>query len=163
MRYTRNRQYPVEQRHVDEAGASLHGGANGTVPLLPEAVDADVQGLADRAAEHDTRFGAHANRLTALEAFQAALPNLVLQTGKLSVSFTNESLYTRPITFPRAFSTTPNVFCSIESGSGVTARWDARAFNITASGFTLFCFPNDIGDTKTWSGIPVSWLALTLG
>ncbi|WP_205327562.1 H-type lectin domain-containing protein [Glycomyces sp. YM15] len=123
----------------------------------------DVQRLADRTSEHDSRFDSHTSRLTALEAFQGTLPNLALQTGKLAVSFSNVSTYTRVITFPRAFTIAPNVFCSLESGAGTTARWGVRPFNITTTGFTLFCYPNDAGSAQTWSNIPVSWLAITLG
>ncbi|MCD0446452.1 H-type lectin domain-containing protein [Glycomyces sp. A-F 0318] len=122
-----------------------------------------MQHLADRDAAHDSHFDEHATRLTALEAFQAALPNLDLQVGRQAVSFTNQSLHTRVLTSPRPFPTAPSVFCSLESGSGVTGRWDARAFNITAQGFPLFCYPNNIGDTSSWSNIPVSRLALTIG
>lgn len=163
MRYTRNRAYPVEQRTVDEPGSSLHGGVNGTAPNLPDAIDADVHGLANRVTGNDSRLGDHANRLTVLETFQASLPNLNLQTGKLAVSFSNLSTYTRVVTFPRAFTTAPNVFCSLESGAGTTARWAVRPFNITTTTFTLFAYPNDSGTTQTWSNIPVSWLAITLG
>jgi hypothetical protein len=163
VRYTRNRSYPVEQRHVDEAGVTLHGGADGTKPTLADAVDADVQTVANRVTGHDSALADLAADIAALQAFQNALPKLAIQTGKIAVSFSNQSLYTLAVTFPQAFGTAPTMMCTIESGSGVTGRWDVRPFNITTTGFTLFCFPNDAGTTQTWASVPVSWTALTIG
>jgi hypothetical protein len=67
MRFTRNRQYPIEDRTVDEAGSSLHGGQGGTAPMLPELVDADMQTVLDRVGGNDNRIAEHDSRLTALE------------------------------------------------------------------------------------------------
>lgn len=74
MRLTRHRQYPVEQRLVDEAGSSLHGGEAGTAPVLPELVDSDMRLVFDRLGAHDSDLAAHANRLTALETRVAQQP-----------------------------------------------------------------------------------------
>jgi hypothetical protein len=67
MRFTRNRQYPVEDRTVDEAGSSLHGGQTGTAPVLPELVDADMRLIFDRLGVHDSRISEHEGRLSVLE------------------------------------------------------------------------------------------------
>lgn len=163
MRYTRHRQYPAEQRHLDEAGSSLHGGVDGTKPVLADAVDADVHAVAARVDGHAMTLAELATDVAALQAFQNALPKLTIQTGRIAVSFSNQSLYTLAVTFPAPFATAPTMMCTIESGSGVTARWDVRPFNITPAGFTLFCFPNDVGTSQTWSAQPVSWTALTIG
>ncbi|WP_205327560.1 hypothetical protein [Glycomyces sp. YM15] len=74
MRLTRHRQYPVEQRLVDEAGSSLHGGQTGTAPVLPDLVDADMHSVFDRLGGHDTRLAAHDTRLNALESRIAQQP-----------------------------------------------------------------------------------------
>lgn len=56
MRYTRYRQYPVEQRGADEAGVSLHGGIDGTAEILAEKLDRDIHDLIGHLHDHDTRL-----------------------------------------------------------------------------------------------------------
>lgn len=67
MRFTRNRQYPIEDRTGDEAGSSLHGGQTGTAPILPELVDADMHAVLNRLGGHDSRIAEHDSKLAALE------------------------------------------------------------------------------------------------
>ncbi|MFD8611085.1 hypothetical protein [Streptomyces sp. NPDC059631] len=84
-----------------------------------------------------------------------------LQKGTALVSFTNQTSWTQQIAFPEAYPSTPSgVTTQILSGAGPTARWDSRAFTVTPTGFTLFCFVTDAANTPvTWSSIPVYWEA----
>ncbi|MYR57789.1 hypothetical protein GTY54_16635 [Streptomyces sp. SID625] len=63
------------------------------------------------------------------------------------------------MTFTSEFAATPRVFTNINSGSGATARWIARAINITTKGFDLFLFSAD-GTASTWSNIQVLFQAV---
>lgn len=84
--------------------------------------------------------------------------------GSVSVSFTNENTYTRDITFSKPFAATPTVTVNINSSAGSTGRWGARAYNVTASGFTLFLYAGDLNGTEkaTWSGQIVQWQAMAV-
>lgn len=83
--------------------------------------------------------------------------NLVaFEKGVRSTSFTALASTTANITFTAGrFTTAPNVHANINSTAGVAAGWNARATNVTASGFTLLLF----GPSATWAGIPVQWTA----
>lgn len=84
-----------------------------------------------------------------------------IQSGQLNVSFTNLALYTTTVTFPVPFSAAPRVTVNIASQLGPTARWGARAVDITTAGFTLFLFAGDTTNPEdTWSNIPVQWEAV---
>lgn len=85
------------------------------------------------------------------------------QTGIELVSFTSLSSHTRTVTFPVPFASIPVIPApNIASGAGAAARWGARAFSITTTGFTLFVYTGD--DTgiapQTWTNIPVHWIAI---
>jgi hypothetical protein len=47
----------------------------------------------------------------------------------------------------------------IDTGVGATARWEARAISINASGFIMFVYSSD-ATSDTWTDIPVSYMAL---
>jgi hypothetical protein len=84
-----------------------------------------------------------------------------MQTGQVSVSFSNLALYTTTVTFPVPFTSTPRVFTNIASLSGPTARWGARGCDVSTTQFTLFLFAGELEDGEdTWSSIPVQWLAV---
>lgn len=72
------------------------------------------------------------------------------------VSFAAVTSKTVAVSFATAFAAAPNVHCNINSGSGVTANWHARAINISTTGFTMFCF----GPSNTWTNVPVQWTAV---
>lgn len=61
--------------------------------------------------------------------------------------------FTVAVTFPSGrFSAAPVVSgINLNSGSGATARWSARAINVTATGFTLFAFASVAGVTATFT------------
>lgn len=83
------------------------------------------------------------------------------QSGEESITFSSVVLFTKTVTFPITFATTPRVFTNINSTLGPTARWGSRAYGVTASGFTLFVFAGGDGLTVgSWSGIPVQWNAV---
>ncbi|MET9142455.1 H-type lectin domain-containing protein [Streptomyces sp. NPDC004042] len=81
------------------------------------------------------------------------------ETGSRNITFTNQSSATVAMTFATPFAATPRVFTNINSGSGTTARWVARAINITTTGFDLFLFSAD-GTNSTWSSIQVLFQAV---
>ncbi|MEU2487019.1 H-type lectin domain-containing protein [Streptomyces sp. NPDC012617] len=77
-------------------------------------------------------------------------------------SFTNVTSFTRNITFTTPFAAPPHVTVNINSGAGPTARWGARAINVSTTGFTIFLFSGALGETGTWASVPVSWRATGL-
>lgn len=82
-----------------------------------------------------------------------------VQSGGVTVSFTARAAWTVNITFPVPFTSPPVMSANIASGAGSTARWGARAINITPEGFQLFLFAGTSGATATWDNIGVSWIA----
>ena len=162
MRLTRHRQYPVEERHVDEAGASLHGGHDGTKPVLADAIDADMHTVLGRLAAHDTRFGELTDVLAAALAFIDRFPDLRIQTGRAALTFAARDAHSYRVTFPTAFANTPIVLPNIDDAPGATARWDVRAINTSTTGFTFFVYSNEAGAATAWSNVGISWLALSL-
>lgn len=84
------------------------------------------------------------------------------QVGAVNLSFTTLDSYSgTTVTFPTAFAVTPKVFVNIDSGGAATARWQARAINVTTSQFVPFVFASTAGNNATWSAVPVNWLAVT--
>lgn len=78
------------------------------------------------------------------------------ESGNVSFTFTSQTSQTFVVTFGTPFPSAPNmVDTDINSGSGSTAGWNSRAFNITATGFTLFVF----GSVSTWTNVQVLWMA----
>lgn len=88
-------------------------------------------------------------------------PARALQDGIASVSFTSQTSYSQSVTFPTPFTTVPTMSVNIASGAGAAAHWDARAINVTTTGFTLFVFAPSGATAQTWSAIPVHWMATT--
>jgi hypothetical protein len=84
----------------------------------------------------------------------------IVQTGTESISFVTQSAFTKAVAFPNAFTAVPVVMVNIATNDASTARWDARAVGITATGFTLSVFKGDNADAAaTWTNIPVQWMA----
>ncbi|GAA4905301.1 H-type lectin domain-containing protein [Streptomyces coeruleoprunus] len=75
------------------------------------------------------------------------------ESGTVTVSFTSATSFTQAVTFETPFSKVPRVFTNINSGVGATSNWHVRAYNVSTTGFTIFCF----GPSTSWSGIPVQW------
>lgn len=73
-----------------------------------------------------------------------------------SVSFTSLSSTTVNVVFAHPFAANPNIMVNINSGSGSTSQWHARAINITKIGFQIFVFGPS---ANTWSGVVVQWSA----
>lgn len=85
------------------------------------------------------------------------------QSRTESISFTSQTLFIQAVTFDVQFRGTPVVFANIATSAGTAARWDARAYNVTTSGFDLFLFNNDGTTAFTWASTPVMWTAIYLG
>jgi hypothetical protein len=84
------------------------------------------------------------------------------QSGSVNVSFVALSSSTVAVLYDVAFpvGVVPTVTTNINSGAGVTARWDSRAFNVSNTGFTLFVYKTDGADpAQTWANVPVQWHA----
>ncbi|WP_109000760.1 H-type lectin domain-containing protein [Streptomyces rishiriensis] len=85
----------------------------------------------------------------------------VMQNGAAAISFTSLDTYSgTTVTFPVAFTAVPRVFVNIDSGGASTARWQARAINVTTTGFVPFVFSSTAGATATWSAVNVNWFAI---
>lgn len=80
------------------------------------------------------------------------------QAGEVSVSFTTLTSFTQAVVFPQPFTAVPNVFVNINTGAGSTSLWQARAINITTTGFTLFVYTT--GGAVSWVLVPVGWAAV---
>lgn len=93
-------------------------------------------------------------------AWRAVSP--YIQTGSVNISFTNLDQYNgTTVTFPVAFSVAPIVGVNINSTSGATSRWTARAADITSTNFKPFFQSGTSGANATWSTIPVQWWAFS--
>lgn len=83
------------------------------------------------------------------------------QFGSVNISFTNQDSDSgTSVTFPTPFTTIPKVFVNINSGSGATVRWSARAIAISATDFGIWVTAPTVNDNRTWSAIPVQWYAI---
>ncbi|OII60858.1 hypothetical protein BJP40_08320 [Streptomyces sp. CC53] len=78
------------------------------------------------------------------------------ETGKATVTFSSTTSHLRTITFTTPFAAPPTVFVNINSAAGQTSQWHVRAYNISATAFTLWCFRDVAG---AWSGVEVGWAA----
>ncbi|MGI5404131.1 hypothetical protein ACQEVG_32715 [Streptomyces sp. CA-135486] len=70
------------------------------------------------------------------------------------LTFTSRISFTKVVTFPTAFSSTPGVTTNINSGTAETAQWHSRAIDISPTGFTLFVFSPT---AAAWDNVPVRW------
>lgn len=93
-----------------------------------------------------------------VRAYSAWKPE-AYQTGVASVSFTADNAFTQVVTFPIPFFSVPTVSATVNSGAGVTARFFARAYGASTTGFTLYLGSGD-GSLQTWAGVSVTWLAI---
>lgn len=76
------------------------------------------------------------------------------------ISFASAASYTQVITFDEAFPSVPAVMVSLNSPSGVAGKWTARAYNISATGFTLFILKTDAAEpNQAWTDQRVDWHA----
>lgn len=78
------------------------------------------------------------------------------ETGAESVSFGPAASFSVAVTFAVPFASIPRVFVNINSASGPTGGWIARAIAITKTGFTLFLS----GAAATFTNIEVQWFAV---
>jgi hypothetical protein len=84
----------------------------------------------------------------------------LVQSGTVSLSFSSLDQYSGTgVTFPVAFPAAPRVSINIHSGVGATGRWNGRAINVTATGFTPFVYSGADGATSTWSAVEIMWIA----
>lgn len=81
------------------------------------------------------------------------------ENGATLVSFAGLTQTTFTVSFVHAFANQPRVSCNIDSGAGPTARWQARAINVSTTQFTFFLFNSDGTSVATWSNVQVSWKA----
>lgn len=81
------------------------------------------------------------------------------QQGTASLSWSNANQARIDVTFPFAFSATPAVFTNLATDTGAVARWSARAYGITATGFTVYLAAPDSATLTSGSSIPVQWFA----
>ena len=77
------------------------------------------------------------------------------QAGDESISFTAQTSFTVAVVFATPFASTPAMATNINNGTGAAGGWSSRAFNVTATGFTLFVY----GGSSTWVNINVQWTA----
>ena len=92
-----------------------------------------------------------------LAALVAAVPKV--KAGEVSVSFSSANNNSRSVSFGTTFTTPPAVSANINTGDGSASGWQARAYNITTTGFSLLVF-HSTGVAGTWSNIPVTWIAV---
>jgi hypothetical protein len=76
------------------------------------------------------------------------------QAGTINMTVTAATSATQGITFAAPYDVAPSVSGNINSGAGSTSGWNARAINVTTTGFTLFIF----GASSTFT-VPVQWQA----
>lgn len=88
--------------------------------------------------------------------------NSLFKAGTELVNFSNQEAFTQAVVFDQPFDSAPRVFPNIDTGAGVAARWQSRAINITATGFTLFVFSSEPNDPSSWGDVAVSWLATVI-
>ncbi|MEV5862395.1 H-type lectin domain-containing protein [Streptomyces sp. NPDC052071] len=85
----------------------------------------------------------------------------IAQSGTVNLSFTSLDQYSgTTVTFPVAFAVAPRVFLNIHSGVASTARWSARAIDITTTNFKPFVYAAVGGNYATWAGIEIQWYAV---
>lgn len=83
------------------------------------------------------------------------------ETGTVSVTFASATSDSRAVIFNRPFLAPPRVFLNINSGSGNTSFWAAKAFNITTTQFTLNLLKQSGLAANAWTGHAVQWLAMS--
>jgi hypothetical protein len=139
-------------------GVTLTGGPTTSSPVLAVQVDAAL-------ASTDNVVSNQASDIAALEASVAAATTSITdltnwsRRGSTSFTFTSQSSSTTGVNFGFTFPGIPTVMAQIDTGVGATARWEARAISINASGFIMFVYSSD-ATSDTWTDIPVSYMAL---
>lgn len=83
------------------------------------------------------------------------------ETGANAITFASATSFTQVITFNRPFLSPPRVFININSGSGNTSFWFAKAFNITTTQFTLSLSKQSGLAANAWTGHSVQYLAMS--
>lgn len=83
-------------------------------------------------------------------------------SGALNISFASRNSHTQEISFPAGtqFTAAPRVMTNIRSTAAVTAGWISRAFNVTATGFTLYV-GNVNGTAVAWPSTAIDWIAVS--
>lgn len=82
---------------------------------------------------------------------------LSIPTGQASVSFTAQTSFDVTVSFGWTFAANPRVLVNIANTAGVTANWSVRAHTVTTTGFILRAWGPS---SQTWSGVPVTWVAI---
>lgn len=113
---------------------------------------APVEGMMTTLADTDRTYRYNGSTWEPLAA--------LVQSGTVSLSFSSLDQYSGTnVTFATAFPATPRVSININSGVGATGRWNGRAINVTATGFTPFVYSGADGATSTWSAVEIQWIA----
>lgn len=86
------------------------------------------------------------------------------QSQTETISFAASTSVVQAITFSPAFEASeplPKVFVNINSTAGATRYWNARAANITRTGFDLWMYTTDAARVaEAWTNVSVQWIAL---
>lgn len=139
-------------------GTTLTGGPGGGSPILAIQVDTALASVETKADVNAANVAANTANIASNTTNITNLQNWT-RRGTTPVSFTALDAFTTSVSFGFTFPGIPTVVMNIDSGAGVTGRWDARAISTSATGFTLFVFSNAAGSTATWADVPVSYVA----
>lgn len=138
-------------------GTTLTGGPGGGSPILAIQVDT---ALASVETKVDINTANVATNTAAVAANGTAITNLQNWTrrGTVLMNFTTLSAFTAVVNFGFTFPGVPTVVPNIDTGIGVTSRWEARAITATTTNFTMFVYQSN-AVSNTWVDVPVSWVA----
>lgn len=139
-------------------GTTLTGGPTATMPVLAVQVDAALSSLQTTVSTQGSLIAANQANIASNQTDITNLTNWT-RRGTVLISFTTLSQSTAVVNFGFTFPTLPTITTNIDSGAGVTARWESRAITITTTGFTMFVYQSQ-ATTATWVDIPVSWVAV---
>lgn len=138
-------------------GTTLTGGPGGGSPILAIQVDTALAAVetktdinADNVAANTAAIATANDDITNLENWT--------RRGTVLMNFTALSASTVVVNFGFTFPGVPTVVPNIDTGIGVTSRWEARAISITTTNFTMFVYQSN-AVTNTWVDVPVSWIA----
>lgn len=138
-------------------GTTITGGPGGGSPILAIQVDTALAAVetktdinADNVAANTAAIATANDDITNLENWT--------RRGTVLMNFTALSASTVVVNFGFTFPGVPTVVPNIDTGIGVTSRWEARAISITTTNFTMFVYQSN-AVTNTWVDVPVSWIA----
>lgn len=140
-------------------GGTLTGGPGGGTPILAVQVDTALATVETKVDNNSTNISTNTADIATNASDIGDLTDWTLP-GVALVSFTTLDAATQAVNFGFTFPAEPNVHLNINTGTGEAARWHSRAISITTTGFTIFVFASEPGDTKTWVDVPVAWTAV---